>query len=98
MVTQRDVKALLYGHDHVNDFCGKLTGIQMCYAGGIGYQAYGQAGWDRRARVVTVNLEKTRKGGRWEEIKHIITWKRLDDQHLNAIEAQVLWRKGSKIS
>ncbi|KAL4369922.1 hypothetical protein AHAS_Ahas06G0014200 [Arachis hypogaea] len=47
-----DVKAVFTGHDHVNDFCGQLTGIHLCYAGGFGYHAYGKAGWSRRARVV----------------------------------------------
>ncbi|KAG0458838.1 hypothetical protein HPP92_021966 [Vanilla planifolia] len=32
MVEAGDVKAVFTGHDHLNDFCGKLTGIQLCYA------------------------------------------------------------------
>ena len=94
-----DVKAVFTGHDHLNDFCGKLTGIHLCYAGGFGYHAYGKAGWSRRARVVLVSLEKT-DNGRWEDVKSIKTWKRLDDQNLTGIDGQVLWSKsfGSKIS
>lgn len=95
MVEAGDVKALFTGHDHLNDFCGELSGINMCYAGGFGYHAYGKAGWSRRARVVVANLEKTDKGGNWGAVKSIKTWKRLDDQHLTAIDAQVLWTKPS---
>ena len=94
LVTAGDVKAVFTGHDHLNDFCGNLTGIQLCYAGGFGYHAYGKAGWARRARVVAVNLEKTDKGG-WGAVKSIKTWKRLDDQHLTAIDGQILWSKSS---
>ncbi|XP_007051363.2 PREDICTED: probable inactive purple acid phosphatase 29 isoform X1 [Theobroma cacao] len=94
MVEAGDVKAVFTGHDHLNDFCGQLTGIQLCYAGGFGYHAYGKAGWSRRARVVVASLEKTEKGG-WGAVKSIKTWKRLDDQHLTAIDGQVLWSKNS---
>jgi hypothetical protein len=94
MVEAGDVKAAFIGHDHLNDFCGKLTGIQLCYAGGFGYHAYGKAGWSRRARVVSVQLEKTESGG-WQGVKSIKTWKRLDDQHLTTIDSEVLWNRGS---
>lgn len=94
MVESGDVKAVFVGHDHVNDFCGELTGIHLCYGGGFGYHAYGKAGWDRRARLVLATLEKTAKGG-WGDVKSIRTWKRLDDEHLTSIDAQVLWTKSS---
>ena len=94
MVEAGDVKAVFTGHDHLNDFCGQLTGIQLCYAGGFGYHAYGKAGWSRRARVVVASLEKTEKGT-WGAVKSIKTWKRLDDQHLTAIDGKVLWSKNS---
>ncbi|PON49433.1 Phosphoesterase [Parasponia andersonii] len=94
MVEAGDVKAVFTGHDHLNDFCGELTGIQLCYAGGFGYHAYGKAGWSRRSRVVVATLEKLEKGG-WGGVKSIKTWKRLDDQHLTAIDGQALWSKRS---
>ncbi|KAF9601892.1 hypothetical protein IFM89_023956 [Coptis chinensis] len=94
MLEAGDTKAVFIGHDHVNDFCGKLTGIHLCYAGGFGYHAYGQAGWDRRARVVLATLEKTETKG-WGTVKSIRTWKRLDDEHLTTIDPQVLWTKSS---
>uniref|UniRef100_A0A6N2LIR5 Calcineurin-like phosphoesterase domain-containing protein n=1 Tax=Salix viminalis TaxID=40686 RepID=A0A6N2LIR5_SALVM len=87
MVEAGDVKAVFIGHDHLNDFCGELTGIQLCYAGGFGYHAYGKAGWSRRARVVVASLEKTEQGG-WGAVKSIKTWKRLDDEHLTAVDGQ----------
>ncbi|XP_072967178.1 probable inactive purple acid phosphatase 29 [Typha angustifolia] len=94
MVEAGDVKAVFVGHDHLNDFCGKLIGIQLCYAGGFGYHAYGKAGWSRRARVVSAHLEKT-VDGEWGEVKSIKTWKRLDDEYLSTIDTLVLWSKGS---
>ncbi|CAD6218402.1 unnamed protein product [Miscanthus lutarioriparius] len=94
MVEAGDVRAAFVGHDHINDFCGKLSGIQLCYAGGFGYHAYGKAGWSRRARVVSVQLEKT-DNGEWRGVKSIKTWKRLDDKHLSTIDSEVLWNRGS---
>jgi len=41
MVAAGDVKAAFTGHD---DFCGKLSTIQLCYVGGFGFHAYGKAG------------------------------------------------------
>lgn len=99
LVAAGDVKAVFTGHDHLNDFCGKLMGIQLCYAGGFGYHAYGKAGWPRRARVVVASLEKTDKGT-WGDVNSIKSWKRLDDQHLTGIDGEVLWSKsfGGNIS
>lgn len=89
-----DVKAVFTGHDHLNDFCGKKININLCYAGGFGYHAYGKAGWARRARVVLATLEERERGG-WGEVKSIKTWKRLDDKNLTTIDTQVLWSKSS---
>ncbi|XP_071739139.1 probable inactive purple acid phosphatase 29 [Rutidosis leptorrhynchoides] len=86
-----DVKAVFTGHDHINDLCGKLDGIQLCYGGGFGYHGYGKAGWSRRARIVLVSLFDE-LNGTWGPVKSIKTWKRLDDDNLTAIDAQVLWR------
>ncbi|KAG6435817.1 hypothetical protein SASPL_100694 [Salvia splendens] len=94
MVAAGDVKAVFTGLYHLNDFCGELTGVHLCYAGGFGYHAYGKAGWSRRARVVLASLEKTQKGS-WGTVKSIKTWKRLDDKKLSLIDAQVLWSKSS---
>ncbi|KAL1203966.1 putative inactive purple acid phosphatase 29 [Cardamine amara subsp. amara] len=95
LVARGDVKSVFVGHDHVNDFCGKLKGLNLCYGGGFGYHAYGKAGWERRARVVVVDLNKKRKGN-WGDVKSIKTWKRLDDKHLSVIDSQVLWISSAK--
>ncbi|CAN6466151.1 unnamed protein product [Victoria cruziana] len=95
MVEAGDVKSVFTGHDHINDFCGKISGIQLCYAGGFGYHAYGKAGWSRRARVVLALLERSEHNGRWGGVQSIKTWKRLDDQYLSTIDMQTLWQKES---
>ncbi|CAA6673699.1 unnamed protein product [Spirodela intermedia] len=92
MVAAGDVKAAFVGHDHINDFCGELAGVNLCYGGGFGYHAYGKAGWPRRARVVAVSLEKTSAAG-WGGVKTIRTWRRLDDRSLSTIDSQLLWTK-----
>lgn len=94
MVSAGDVKAVFTGHDHLNDFCGELAGIHLCYAGGFGYHAYGKAGWSRRARMVVSSLEKSENGS-WGGVKSIKTWKLLDDENLTAIDGQVIWSKTS---
>ncbi|AED97710.1 unnamed protein product [Arabidopsis thaliana] len=94
LIARGDVKSVFVGHDHVNDFCGELKGLNLCYGGGFGYHAYGKAGWERRARVVVVDLNKKRKG-KWGAVKSIKTWKRLDDKHLSVIDSQVLWNNSA---
>ncbi|CAH8346450.1 unnamed protein product [Eruca vesicaria subsp. sativa] len=91
LVARGDVKSVFVGHDHLNDFCGELKGLNLCYGGGFGYHAYGKAGWERRARVVVADLNK-KSTGSWGDVKSIRTWKRLDDQHLSVIDDQVLWK------
>ncbi|XP_010276318.2 PREDICTED: probable inactive purple acid phosphatase 29 [Nelumbo nucifera] len=94
MEERGDVKAVFTGHDHINDFCGNLMGIHLCYGGGFGYNGYGKEGWARRARVVLATLEQTDEGeGGWGAVSSIKTWKRLDDTDLSLIDSQVLWSK-----
>lgn len=38
LVERGEVKGVFSGHDHVNDFCATLNGVNLCYAGGSGYQ------------------------------------------------------------
>ncbi|OAC99749.1 hypothetical protein MUCCIDRAFT_113190 [Mucor lusitanicus CBS 277.49] len=49
--TAGDIKVTSCGHNHVNDYCLEKEGIQLCYAGGAGFGAYGaeHLGWPRRA-------------------------------------------------
>ena len=53
------LKAVGFGHDHVNDFCGipDALGIHACYAGSVGYTTYGRRGFARRARVFQLGLD-----------------------------------------
>ncbi|MCO5582697.1 hypothetical protein L7F22_036596 [Adiantum nelumboides] len=90
IVEASDVKAVFVGHDHVNDFCGELSGVNLCYGGGFGYHAYGLAGWSRRARVVMASMGKDDSGG-WAGVEEIRTWKRLDDDALTILDEEVLW-------
>ncbi|KAG8470726.1 hypothetical protein KFE25_009147 [Diacronema lutheri] len=85
----RDVKAVFVGHDHVSDFCGLWRGVQLCYAGGVGYHAYGEAGWPRRLRVI-----RARAHGR-----RVVSWKELDAlpdgqfarEGLAPVDCELLW-------
>ncbi|KAK1611852.1 hypothetical protein QYE76_035525 [Lolium multiflorum] len=90
LVSMGDVKGVFLGHDHLNDFCGDLNGIQFCYGGGFGYHAYGRSGWPRRARVIHTQLKKGQRS--WAGVESIQTWKLLDDEKLSKIDEQVLWR------
>eukprot|EP00249_Psilotum_nudum_P018217 c26696_g3_i1 orf=193-1392(-) len=90
MINAGDIKATFVGHDHINDFCGQVKGINLCYAGGFGYHAYGKAGWSRRSRVVLASLAKD-QNGEWTGVNRISTWKRLDDDSLSTIDTQLLW-------
>ncbi|KAF9612945.1 hypothetical protein IFM89_004648 [Coptis chinensis] len=89
----KDIKAVFIGHDHLNDFCGEINGIWLCYGGGSGYHGYGKVGWERRARVILTELEKGKK--EWLGVEKIKTWKRLDDGSLSKIDEQVLWDRRS---
>ncbi|EPS60240.1 hypothetical protein M569_14564, partial [Genlisea aurea] len=84
-----DVKAVFIGHDHKNDYCGKLQGIWFCYGGGFGYHGYGTAGRPRRARVILGELERGPRS--WGRIRRIRTWKRLDDGDGTKVDEQILW-------
>lgn len=49
------LRAVGFGHDHTNDFCGSLDkNVSGCYAGSVGYTTYGKRGFDRRARIFDV--------------------------------------------
>merc|ERR1712050_129485 len=81
--SRNDVKATFCGHDHTNDYCVHYQGIQLCYEGSPGYQAYGKDGWSRRARVTEL-----RKFG-----AEVWSWKRLDDAIPagTVVDEEMLW-------
>lgn len=64
-----DVLGTFVGHDHVNDFEGRLHGMRLCYGRATGYHTYGRDGFARGARVIEL-----REGEREFE-----TWLRFDD-------------------
>ncbi|CAH0489073.1 unnamed protein product [Peronospora farinosa] len=67
---KNEVKAVFVGHDHVNDYCCFVQGVQLCYGGGTGFgRAYGAANFSRRARVIEWMVDKN-------ERHEIRSWKR----------------------
>jgi len=81
LLSAGDVKATFVGHDHTNDFCADYKGIQLCYEGSPGYQAYGRAKWPRRGRVTELRD--------WGAT--VTSWKRLDDAAHTIVDKEVLW-------
>jgi len=43
MLERGDIKAVVSGHDHVNNYTGMYGGINLCYAGCISYDTYHSA-------------------------------------------------------
>ncbi|KAG1102397.1 hypothetical protein G6F42_017370 [Rhizopus arrhizus] len=81
--TASDIKVTSCGHDHVNDYCLEKEGIQLCYAGGAGFGAYGaeHLGWPRRARVFMIS----------DFGNTIQTWKRTFTPNLPMIHFQTIY-------
>ncbi|WP_123039269.1 metallophosphoesterase family protein [Cohnella candidum] len=46
------------GHDHINDYGGKLLETELYYGRASGYQAYGRWGYARGARIIRLKLGK----------------------------------------
>jgi hypothetical protein len=42
------------GHDHVNDFCGELGGVRLCYGRATGFNTYGGRGFQHGARAIVL--------------------------------------------
>ena len=75
------MKATFVGHDHTNDWCKLYEGVQLCYEGSPGYQAYGRDGWARRSRVTLVE----------DFGRRVVSWKRLDDVDASVVDRETLW-------
>ncbi|WP_419955239.1 metallophosphoesterase family protein [Neobacillus niacini] len=58
MVEMGTAKGTFVGHDHLNDFCGELHGIQLCYGRATGYNGYGQDDFPRGARIIQLQEGK----------------------------------------
>ncbi|KAG6582859.1 Calcineurin-like phosphoesterase [Phytophthora cinnamomi] len=65
-----EVKAAFVGHDHLNEYCCLVDGVQLCYGGGTGFgRAYGASDFSRRARVIEWTVDS-------DERHEIRSWKR----------------------
>jgi len=78
MVDMGDVIGTFAGHDHVNDYCGELYGIRLCYGRATGYNTYGREGFSHGARII-----RMREGERRFE-----SWLRLDDGSIDRQEQE----------
>lgn len=96
LVRDGSVKATFVGHDHTNDYCGSVSGVQLCYEGSPGYQGYGHCGmlersecYVRRARVTTIS----------DFGAVVLSHKRLDNYPgTDIIDSQVLWARDSEVA
>ncbi len=59
MKEKGDVFAMLFGHDHKNNFIGTYDGIDMGYGPSCGFNEYGK-GVDRGCRVIVLNEKDIR--------------------------------------
>lgn len=49
---QGDIICAFFGHDHANDYLGRVDGIDLCAVPAAGYYSYG---WNHGARSVTIH-------------------------------------------
>ena len=59
MVDRGGMKGTFVGHDHINDFDGKLFGIRLCYGRGSGHNAYGMYGYPLGARIIDIDSDSS---------------------------------------
>ncbi|WP_310190154.1 hypothetical protein [Bacillus sp. 3255] len=52
MLERGDVVGTFVGHDCINDYCGDLHGIQLCYGRATGFNTYGKDGFQRGDRII----------------------------------------------
>ncbi|MCR3761453.1 metallophosphoesterase family protein [Clostridium felsineum] len=65
---QGDVKAIFVGHDHTNDFIGKVGDVFLGYGRCTGYDAYDDSNYERGARIILLNEKDTSKFKTWETL------------------------------
>lgn len=58
-VSQGDIFAAFFGHDHVNDFVGTVQGIDLVHTAGVGFYSYGKGG-QHGARVIEIQQDDPR--------------------------------------
>jgi len=55
MVDRGAMRGVFVGHDHINDFDGKLYGIRLCYGRGSGFSTYSMYGFLKGARIIDLD-------------------------------------------
>lgn len=53
-VSQGNIKAAFFGHDHINCFSGELDGVLLAYTPGAGFNVYGP-GKNRAVRIIDLS-------------------------------------------
>ena len=58
MLKMKNIKGLFFSHNHGNDFCSKIYGIELCYGRKAGYDLDGPDGkiFKRGARIIDLEL------------------------------------------
>lgn len=64
-----NIRGVFAGHDHLNDYEGRLHGIRLCYGRATGFSGYGRDHFQRGARVIRLQEGET----------DFTTWIRLED-------------------
>jgi metallophosphoesterase superfamily enzyme len=76
-----EVKAAFVGHDHLNEYCCLVDGVQLCYGGGTGFgRSYGNSDFSRRARVIEWTVDS-------DERHEVRSWKRHYDD-VNVVHSE----------
>lgn len=57
MVDRGGMRGVFVGHDHINDFDGKLFGIRLCYGRGSSYNAYSLYSFLKGARIIDLDAD-----------------------------------------
>ncbi|TDH71934.1 hypothetical protein CCR75_006905 [Bremia lactucae] len=80
-----EIKAAFVGHDHLNEYCCLVDGVQLCYGGGTGFgRAYGSPDFSQRARVIEWTVDNN-------ERHNIRSWKRHYDDVSRVFSEEVLY-------
>lgn len=58
LLRRLDVRACFCGHDHVNDYTGKMDGVDLVYGRATGHAGYGGDQLAKGGKLITVNAVK----------------------------------------
>lgn len=68
LIKSKDVKAVFVGHDHINDYFGKVNGIILGYGRSTGYNGYGKEGFNKGARIFIIDEKEPEKFDTYERL------------------------------